>query len=222
MNHLELTRPFEARKIKWRLGATNGDKTKGIALAYIDARDVMQRLDSVVGPAKWQTTLTSINAGTNVCELSLNIDGAWIKKSDGAGMTQVEGEKGGISDALKRSAVNWGIGRYLYYLDNTWYPIKPAGRSYKLAETPKLPSWALPESWEKVYPEMFGSKSTMTPAEVPEDEQQPGPKDNPLFDQASQLLVDKQKSLSQVQKDWCSAQIAANNPELVIEKLKDL
>jgi hypothetical protein len=46
----------------------------------------------------------------------------WVRKSDGAGETQVEGEKGAISDALKRAAVKWGIGRYLYDLDSPWVP----------------------------------------------------------------------------------------------------
>lgn len=48
-----LIRPFEANKLSWRVGATSKDKTSAIALAYIDARDVMQRLDDVFG-LNWQ------------------------------------------------------------------------------------------------------------------------------------------------------------------------
>ena len=51
MNINDLSGPFPATDISWRVGATSGDKTKGIALAYIDARDVMRRLDAVCGPA---------------------------------------------------------------------------------------------------------------------------------------------------------------------------
>ena len=54
---LALKRPFEPRYISWRCGATNKDKNKGIALAYIDARDVMRRLDDVFG-MWWQCRYT--------------------------------------------------------------------------------------------------------------------------------------------------------------------
>jgi len=140
INHLELTRPFRENQIKWRLGATNGEKTKGVGLAYIDARDVMQRLDGCVGFANWQCTYPA----TGVCELSVKVDGEWVTKTNVAGETQVEAEKGQASDAFKRAAVLWGIGRYLYYLPNTWSPIKAAGRSHKLVANPKMPDWALP------------------------------------------------------------------------------
>ena len=45
----ELKAPFPGDKIHWRVGARTKDKSKGIPLAYIDARDVMERLDEVLG-----------------------------------------------------------------------------------------------------------------------------------------------------------------------------
>ena len=63
-------------------------------------------------------TLTSRLDGRTVCELSLKINGVWITKTDGAGDTNIEGEKGGLSDAFKRAAVKFGVGRYLYYMPN--------------------------------------------------------------------------------------------------------
>lgn len=135
-----LASPFDEAAISWRVGATNKEKTKGIALAYIDARDVMRRLDQVMG-IYWQCRYPF----DGCCEIGLKIDGEWVWRSNGAGETDVEGEKGKFSDAFKRAAVLWGIGRYLYYLDNTWVAIKEQGRSYVLAEKPKLPAWALPK-----------------------------------------------------------------------------
>ena len=66
-------------------------------------------------------------SGRVICTLSIaDMDNqgktVWIAKSDGAGSTDVEGDKGGISDAFKRAAVKWGIGRYLYDLDAPWVP----------------------------------------------------------------------------------------------------
>ena len=46
-----LSAPFPPDRVSWRIGSTTKDKTRGMALAYIDARDVMERLDNVVGPA---------------------------------------------------------------------------------------------------------------------------------------------------------------------------
>jgi len=149
----QLKDPFDPKFVKWRLGATNKDKTKGIALAYIDSREVQKRLDDVMGIAGWQDKYVPLDGGF-ICELSLLIDGDWITKSNAAGNTNVEPIKGGASDALKRAAATWGIGRYLYYLPNTWVKIEPLGKSYRLAEIPTLPAWAKPnpaiERWEDV------------------------------------------------------------------------
>ena len=48
-----LAKPFDVDKVHWRVGAMTKDKTSCIALAYVDARDVMQRLDEVVGRGSW-------------------------------------------------------------------------------------------------------------------------------------------------------------------------
>lgn len=119
-----LSAPFPPTSVKWRAQTLTRDTNnpKALALAYIDARDVMDRLDEVVGPANWATTYEETPKGRILCRLSLRIDGEWVMKTDGAGNTDVEGEKGAISDALKRAAVSWGIGRYLYDLGNTWAP----------------------------------------------------------------------------------------------------
>lgn len=149
----QLKNPFDLKFVKWRVGATDAAKTKGIALAYLDAREVIKRLDEVCGMGGWQTKFTELKDGY-ICELSLLIDDVWITKSDAAGLTHVEGVKGGASSALKRAAAVWGIGRYLYYLPNVWVPIKPLGKSYALTQIPELPDWAHPtdnlERWEDV------------------------------------------------------------------------
>jgi hypothetical protein len=67
----------------------------------------------------------------------------WIGKSDGAGDSAIEGAKGGISDALKRAGVRWGIGRYLYYLPTKWVEMN---KYRQIENPPTLPSWALPKN----------------------------------------------------------------------------
>lgn len=127
----KLAAPFPADRVHWRIGSTTGDKSKGMALAYIDSRDVMDRLDEVVGPENWQNRYPHAN-GKTCCEIGIRIGDEWVWKSDGAGDTDVEGNKGAFSDAFKRAAVQFGIGRYLYGLGATWVEIEPAGRSFKI------------------------------------------------------------------------------------------
>ena len=137
INLEKLALPFPANSIHWRVGATSGDKKTGIALAYVDARDVMQRLDEVVGRGNWQCEYPWSDTKRLVCRVGIKIGGEWIWKSNGAGDTHVEAEKGAFSDAFKRAAVLWGIAQYLYDLPNTWVELQPQGRSYAIKENAK-------------------------------------------------------------------------------------
>lgn len=119
--------PFSRDAVSWRAQSVTKDGTKAMALAYIDARDVMRRLDEVVGPANWQDEYHETPTGTAICTIRIRVDGEWVGKSDGAGATDVEAEKGRLSDAFKRCAVKWGIGRYLYDLDSPWVPCESYG-----------------------------------------------------------------------------------------------
>lgn len=123
INFDELKRPFAPEAISWRIGSTNKAKTKGMALAYIDARDVQDRLDQVCTVGGWQNRYPHAH-GKTVCEIGIFIGDEWIWKADGAGDSDVEAEKGALSDAFKRAAVRWGVGRYLYDLDSHWVEIE--------------------------------------------------------------------------------------------------
>lgn len=129
----KLKAPFSPDRVSWRIGSTTQDKSRGMALGYIDARDVMERLDDVCGPDGWQNRYSHAN-GKTVCEIGLRINNEWIWKADGAGDTDFEAEKGALSDAFKRAAVRWGIGRYLYDVPATWVEIEQHGKSYKVKQ----------------------------------------------------------------------------------------
>jgi hypothetical protein len=90
----------------------------------------MERLDSEIGADKWQDRY-EVHNGKTICYLSIKIGDEWITKADGAGDTQVEAEKGSISDAFKRAAVKWGVGRYLYELTAPWVPCESYEKSGK-------------------------------------------------------------------------------------------
>lgn len=143
MDLTKLKEPFPIEKISWRVGATNvkpdgslawGDVPMGIPLAYIDARDVMERLDKVCGPELWQNEYPF----KGCCRIGIFLGSEWVWKSNGAGETQVEADKGQYSDAFKRAGVQWGIGRYLYDVPNIWVELEKKGRSYVIKD-PKGP-----------------------------------------------------------------------------------
>jgi hypothetical protein len=143
----KLSAPFSSKDIEWKPGATKKNKEQNnkveaaLAMPYIDSRAIMDRLDDAVGPANWEDRYTLVDKGV-MCELRIRLDGEWISKSDGAPYSDVEPFKGSISGALKRAAVKWGLGRYLYHVQPKW--VKHDG--YKFLETPVLPDDALPEA----------------------------------------------------------------------------
>lgn len=159
MNLSELSGPFPASKISWRVGATTSNKDKGIAFAYIDARDVMDRLDEVCGIGGWQARYPfagcceiGIKTQPTIIEGGKIVDpGEWVWKSNGAGETDVEAEKGQYSDAFKRAAVLWGIGRYLYDVPNKWIPIEQKGRSYGFSNETIAELNQRFETWQAAY-----------------------------------------------------------------------
>lgn len=134
----KLKEKFDEKDLEFRVGATNSDKTMGLALAYVQVRAIQNRLDEVVGFENWKVSYKEIQGGF-LCTLSIRINDEWIEKEDGASVTEFESVKGGISNAFKRVASSgFGIGRYLYNARNSWYPIKPQGKGFVFAETPKL------------------------------------------------------------------------------------
>lgn len=138
----ELAKPFPRELISWRVGATNKKNKKpdaplkGIALAYIDARDVMERLDSVCGIGGWQSKHPHAGAKTS-CAIGIKVNDEWLWKENGAGDSATEAEKGAFSDSFKRTAVIWGIGRYLYNVENVWVELDNWGK-IKNPNDPKL------------------------------------------------------------------------------------
>lgn len=138
----QLAKEFPQEAISWRAQSVTRDGSKAMALAYIDARDVMKRLDEVCGLAGWQCRYPHAN-GKTICEIGIKCKDEWVWKADGSGDTDIEAEKGAISDAFKRAAVKWGIGRYLYDMGTPWVPCE----SYEGNDGKKKFSKFLDDPW---------------------------------------------------------------------------
>jgi len=114
-----LNKPTPNSEKKYRIGRVfDTNNGKGTALTYVDARYVMDTLDDVVGCSNWSDSFERIG-NTLFCTITitfLNIAGkvCTVSKTDCGTESNVEKEKGESSDAFKRCAVKFGVGRDLY------------------------------------------------------------------------------------------------------------
>ncbi len=165
MDLSKLQDKFSPEDIEWRIaraGYARTGKLYGMVLAYITNRAIQNRLDDVCCPENWRNEFREWRVGENhgvLCGISIRIGEEWVTKWDGAENTDIESVKGGLSDAMKRAGVQWGIGRYLYNLEENFAIIAEEGRyftqgvdrfsgkDYKFRwNPPALPVWALPSA----------------------------------------------------------------------------
>ena len=118
---------IQREDIQFRVGST-GTSSKGdwaMALIYIDARTAHKELDDKFGVGGWIFTWQSIEGHKFAIKGTLKclIDSKWITREDVGypqdskmkkGVDETEVLKDAVSDALKRCAVMFGIGRILY------------------------------------------------------------------------------------------------------------
>src|SRR5947209_17792293 len=140
----DLAAPFEHAEVKFKPAVVSGNRA--MALAYVDARAIQDRLDEVLGVMGWQDSYKCLEDGSVVCRLRLRLGEEWVTKMDvGSPSEQPDGGdrlKAAFSDALKRAAVKFGIGRYLYRLPQIWCDYDPVKKQFP--RTPALPGFALP------------------------------------------------------------------------------
>lgn len=124
--------PIQPDEIEWRIHSIKDGKQS--VVPYITNRCVMERFDHAFGAENWNSEFREIENGF-ICRLSVHIEGKVVYREDGASKTTIEAEKGGISDSMKRAAVQFGLGRGLYK-----YP------RVQIAEGNKfIPNWAYPK-----------------------------------------------------------------------------
>lgn len=169
-----LKRPFDPAEIEWRVGQAG--RTSGRpwvkVLAYLTSRAVMERLDEVFGVGGWSHSVREINLGElldnkgkpfPVRGIVCTLAAGGVEHDDVAESSDIEPLKGAASGALKRAAVHFGIGRYLYYLEDGFGKIHENGRFKHYGkdkegnelnfrwDPPALPAWALPSKDSKPF-----------------------------------------------------------------------
>jgi len=156
----QLNAPFAPHDLEWRVQREVRNGQAVMVIPYVTNRAIMSRLDQVFGVFGWENRFTPGASGGILCELRIRNPetGEWVAKQDGAENTAVEAVKGGMSSAMKRTAVQLGIGRYLYYLDFQYMPLQDKGKNYHKCKAtgrpaywndPALPAWAMPAQQPK-------------------------------------------------------------------------
>jgi hypothetical protein len=130
----ELARPFTVNAVKFKPQTVTKDQTKAMATFHVDARLVAARLNAIVGADGWHDTyrvLFEMDARSHASfhfpvECALTVLG--VTKTDVGvhALAAPDGNavKSAYSDALKRAAVKFGVGAYLYALPKVWAQTK--------------------------------------------------------------------------------------------------
>jgi hypothetical protein len=127
----KLAAPFPLSSVGFKPQATNKEKTKAMMVTYIDARAVAERLDEVFPLAWWpeyEVMQHTEDRLVLLCRLHVRLDSYTLTRSDVGESDNDDSEQGkeasrwksAVSDALKRAAVLYGVGRYVYDLPKPW------------------------------------------------------------------------------------------------------
>ena len=100
----------------------------------------------------------------------------WLTKWDGADDSDIESVKGGLSDSMKRAAVEWGIGRYLYGMTQVWVSIEQRGKGFVIVDAERQKLDQTHEKWVQ----KLQNKTAVPPQNANQEQQQkPRPAQNP-------------------------------------------
>ena len=114
---LRLAEPFPEEEIHWRVEAVSKDKRRAMVVPYVDARAVLDRLDEAVGPEGWHDAYELLAREEGVYAVKCRLTVLGVTKED---VGEGESLKAAFSDALKRAAVKFGVGRHLYRMEKVW------------------------------------------------------------------------------------------------------
>ena len=141
-----LAAPFEPRDVKYKPQMVKNNRC--LAMAYIDARLIQDRLDDVLGVENWEDGYKILPDGSVMCRLRCKLGDRWITKTDvGSPSEQPDSGdrlKAAFSDALKRAAVKFGVGRYLYRLSAQWVDYDPVKK--QIVQVPQMPAFGIPKA----------------------------------------------------------------------------
>jgi hypothetical protein len=230
---------------QWRVQSRNKDKTKAMCSAYIDARDVMRVLDEVCEHG-WEVQYKEIG-GFIFAGIGINVmqnDGTdsylttiyrWdcgqrVEDNPQDQMYDQAG-KSAASDAFKRAAVMWGIGRFLYDLSMVTLPCDQYGN---VVDGNGNRIWDLTKhingKGSSVGQALSGSANALTNTEISRATPEPPPLDQEKYDAMVKFITEgkikevesamKKYKLNDSQKKLLTAMINQHKAEAVTKSAK--
>lgn len=142
----QLSEPFSPGEINWKPGATTNDKTRGLALAYVDPRAYMERLNQVC--RGWWSDHYSPTFLEDRIYVTCNLTIYGVTRCD-VGEEQM-GDNAyttACAQAFKRACVKFGLGAYLYSFPQEWADYDSKKRRFSDEGLRKLHNMAV--EWTK-------------------------------------------------------------------------
>lgn len=127
-----LSAPFDEKTLGVKVESLSKDRTKAMLICYLQHTDVYTRLEEVC--PSWECALMNEQwgkdpKGNDVCSIRVRMTLLDVSRENiGEGYNQ----KSAMSDALKRAAMLFGVGRYLYDAETVWVPYNELTDKYKV------------------------------------------------------------------------------------------
>jgi hypothetical protein len=131
-----LGEPFPADAVQWKPQVTNKDRTRALAVPYVDVRSYVDRLNEVMG-ADWSDDYEVVDAGAVVvCRLTVGgVTRADIGEADPEDQNTATSA---LAQAFKRACVKFGLGAYLYRMSRRWEEYDAQARRFSAAALARL------------------------------------------------------------------------------------
>lgn len=118
-----------------------------MAFGYVRVQGVLNHLDKVLGPENWSVDYEPLESPnpTFLCRLRVKVGFEWVEKSAVGASDEKDGKafKAAQTDALKRAAAAWGVGKFLQDIPKRWVACETYSKNGKVGFrewTGKLPS----------------------------------------------------------------------------------
>jgi hypothetical protein len=122
----KLSEPFDEKTIGIKVQSFSKDRSKAMLVAYAQHTDVAARLDAV--DPTWSTRSVAVErlGDIHTVRMQLTVKGV-TRENVGDG----DDQKSAYSDALKRCAMLFGVGRYLYDAEQVWVEYSEQAHKFK-------------------------------------------------------------------------------------------
>lgn len=181
----KLKQPFDEKTIGIKVQSFSKAKDRAMLVAYVQHTDVYDRLESV-DPA-WSCQVATIKETQQVIAVSMKMTVKGVTREN---VGEGEDYKSAYSDAIKRVAMLFGIGRYLYDQGQAWVAYDD--------QRDKFRTWTLQDYQQAIR----GAKLPTTPSAPPATSNSAAPKSPaPTAPKAAKSRNDLAKEISATAKE---------------------